>query len=167
MCADTILWLAGGTADPDQVTRLIGVNEAMHQITGLAHSVWEHTPFAPGIVALRARLDEKSVASARKDGYALSLQQMAEVALEVLDQAVAGASERRAEPKGVSRHGLLSARELEVLRLVAEGLSNREVAGRLFVTERTVRSHLTSIFGKLGADNRTQAVALARLQSLL
>jgi non-specific serine/threonine protein kinase len=167
MCADTILWLAGGTADPGQVTRLIGVNEAMHQITGLAHSVWEHTPFAPGIVALRARLDEKNVASARKDGYALSLQQMAEVALEVLDQAVAGASERRAEPKGVGRHNLLSARELEVLRLVAEGLSDKEISDRLFITVRTVRYHLTSIFSKLGADNRTQAVALAREQSLL
>jgi DNA-binding NarL/FixJ family response regulator len=143
------------------------VNEALHQITGLAHGVWEHTPFAPGIVALRTRLDEESVASARKDGYALPLQQMAEVALEVLDQTAAGASVGRVEPKGVSSHGALSRRELEVLQLVAEGFSDREIAGRLFITERTVRYHLTSIFSKLGADNRTQAVALARQQSLL
>jgi DNA-binding NarL/FixJ family response regulator len=54
-----------------------------------------------------------------------------------------------------------------VLSLVAKGFSNREIAGRLFITERTVRYHLTSIFGKLGADNRTRAVALARAQSLL
>jgi ATP/maltotriose-dependent transcriptional regulator MalT len=66
-----------------------------------------------------------------------------------------------------TRCGVLSSRELEVLGLVAEGLSNREIAGRLFIAERTVRYHLTSIFGKLGADNRTQAVALARQQYLL
>lgn len=91
---------------------------------------------------------------------------MAELSLEVLDEATE-AGVRRAESGADYRHGVLSPRESEVLRLVAEGLSNREIAGRLFVTERTVRSHLSSIFGKLGADNRTQAVALARQQSLL
>jgi DNA-binding NarL/FixJ family response regulator len=44
----------------------------------------------------------------------------------------------------------LSEREREVLGLVAEGLSNRAIAGRLFVTERTVEAHITSVFGKLG-----------------
>jgi len=54
-----------------------------------------------------------------------------------------------------------------VLGWVAEGLSNQEIAGRLFITERTVRFHITSIFNKLGADNRTQAVAIANRLGML
>ncbi len=164
MCTDAVIWLVGDTADSGQVTRLVGVNEALHQITGIAHSAWEHTPFAPAVAALGPRLDEESVAEARTEGYALSFEQMAEMALEVLDEM---SDARRAKPKGAGRPAVLSPREIEVLRLVAEGLADREIAGRLFISERTVRYHLTSIFRKLGADNRTQAVALARQQDLL
>jgi LuxR family maltose regulon positive regulatory protein len=56
----------------------------------------------------------------------------------------------------------LSERELEVLRLVAAGKSNREISRQLFVTVDTVKKHLTHIFGKLGVRSRTQAVARAR-----
>jgi predicted ATPase/DNA-binding CsgD family transcriptional regulator len=164
--ADAVLWLVGDTADPERVTRLIGMNEALRQVMGFARGVWEQTLFAPAIGALSTRLGEESVAAARTEGYALSLEQMAELSLEVLDEA-SEAGVRREEPSGGSRHSVLSPRELEVLRLVAEGLPNREISVRLFITERTVRYHLTSIFGKLGADNRTQAVALARQQSIL
>jgi DNA-binding NarL/FixJ family response regulator len=52
----------------------------------------------------------------------------------------------------------LTPREFEVLRLVAEGLHNREIARRLGVTEHTVKFHLAAIFGKLGASTRTEAV---------
>jgi DNA-binding CsgD family transcriptional regulator len=52
----------------------------------------------------------------------------------------------------------LTPREYEVLRLVAEGLHNREIAERLGVTEHTVKFHLAAIFGKLGASTRTEAV---------
>ncbi len=62
---------------------------------------------------------------------------------------------------------LLSARECEVLRLLVEGRSNKAIAETLFITERTAKFHLTSIFRKLGADNRTQAVALAHRRNLL
>jgi LuxR family maltose regulon positive regulatory protein len=61
----------------------------------------------------------------------------------------------------------LSARELEVLSLVAEGLSNREVGRRLHIAESTVKSHLNSVYGKLAVDNRTQAAAKARALNLL
>ena len=61
----------------------------------------------------------------------------------------------------------LSERELEVLHLVAEGLTNREVAARLYLSLNTVKSHTRSIYGKLGAHNRTQAVARARALGVL
>ena len=61
----------------------------------------------------------------------------------------------------------LTARELEVLRLVAEGLQNKETAARLFITERTVKFHVSSILGKLGAGNRTEAVANAAQRGLV
>ncbi len=56
----------------------------------------------------------------------------------------------------------LSERELEVLRLVARGASNKEIAGALFIAEGTVKNHLTSILGKLGARDRTQALLKAQ-----
>lgn len=61
----------------------------------------------------------------------------------------------------------LSERERQVLRLVADGLSNKQVAGALLVTERTVKFHVASLFRKLGADNRAQAVAIASQRGFL
>ena len=61
----------------------------------------------------------------------------------------------------------LSGRELDVLRLVAAGQSNREVATSLFLSEATVKSHLVRAFGKLGVDSRTAAVATARDRGLI
>jgi LuxR family maltose regulon positive regulatory protein len=61
----------------------------------------------------------------------------------------------------------LSERELEVLRLIAEGLTNREIAERLIVAVGTVKAHTSNIYGKLGVANRVQAVTRARELALL
>jgi len=61
----------------------------------------------------------------------------------------------------------LTAREQEVLALLAQGLPNKEIAERLVITERTAKFHVSAIMSKLGATNRTEAVALARQQGLL
>jgi DNA-binding CsgD family transcriptional regulator len=73
-----------------------------------------------------------------------------------------------AEVVSPRRAGLgLSAREKEVLRLVADGLPTKQISASLSITERTVKFHVNSIFRKLGADNRAQAVALAAQRGLL
>lgn len=71
-----------------------------------------------------------------------------------------GAHSTRAMP-------VLTPREVEVLALVADGHSNQAVAEQLFVTERTVRFHLRNVYAKLGADNRTMAVTVARKAGLV
>ncbi len=65
------------------------------------------------------------------------------------------------------RSGTLSDRERQVLRLVARGRANKQIARDLGITERTVKFHMTSIFNKLGADNRAQAIAIAAERGLL
>jgi DNA-binding CsgD family transcriptional regulator len=61
----------------------------------------------------------------------------------------------------------ITPRELEILELIAAGLSNREIAGRLFVSENTVKTHSSRVFDKLGARRRTQAVQLAKAARLI
>ena len=61
----------------------------------------------------------------------------------------------------------ITARELEILELMAAGLSNREIAERLYVSENTVKTHSAHVFGKLHARRRTQAVQLAKEAGLI
>jgi len=61
----------------------------------------------------------------------------------------------------------LTQRELEVLRLIADGYSNRQIAEHLFITEGTAGTHVSNILGKLGVRGRTEAAALAHRMSLV
>jgi len=61
----------------------------------------------------------------------------------------------------------LTEREFEVLRLLARGKLNKEIAGELAITERTVKFHVSAILGKLGAGNRTEAVRIAAQHGLI
>jgi len=61
----------------------------------------------------------------------------------------------------------ITSRELEILELIAQGMSNREIAGRLFVSENTVKTHSSRVFDKLGAKRRTQAVQFGKEFGLL
>jgi DNA-binding CsgD family transcriptional regulator len=69
--------------------------------------------------------------------------------------------QRKREDLGITR------REFEVLELIAQGMSNREIAGKLYVSENTVKTHSSRVFDKLGAKRRTQAVQLGKEFGLL
>ncbi len=71
-------------------------------------------------------------------------------------------------PNGAQQQSLgITAREMEILALVAQGLSNREIAAQLFVSENTVKTHCSRAFDKLGAARRTQAVQRGKELGLL
>ncbi|QNI32202.1 DNA-binding response regulator [Alloacidobacterium dinghuense] len=70
-------------------------------------------------------------------------------------------NERKRGDLGITR------RELEILELIAQGMSNREIAGKLYVSENTVKTHCSRAFDKLGAKRRTQAVQLGKEFGLL
>lgn len=63
--------------------------------------------------------------------------------------------------------GGLSEREIEVLRLVAAGMTNRAIAARLYISERTVHRHINNIFGRIGVNSRAAAAAYAVQHGLL
>ncbi len=69
--------------------------------------------------------------------------------------------ERRLKDLGITK------RELEILALIAQGMSNREIAEKLFVSENTVKTHSSRLFDKLGAKRRTQAVQIAKEMGLI
>jgi DNA-binding CsgD family transcriptional regulator len=102
-------------------------------------------------------------------GLKLNSRQQRVVVKEVMvpgpEVVVAGApfvlDERKRDDLGITR------REMEILELVARGMSNREIAGTLYVSENTVKTHCSRAFDKLGARRRTQAVQLGKELGLL
>jgi LuxR family maltose regulon positive regulatory protein len=84
-----------------------------------------------------------------------------------LDSLLAAFSRREPEPPRAGLVEPLTERELEVLRLLAAGRSNAELAAELFVEQSTVKTHLNHLYRKLGVHSRTQTVARARALRLL
>ncbi|HEX5504853.1 MAG TPA: LuxR C-terminal-related transcriptional regulator [Thermomicrobiales bacterium] len=111
--------------------------------------------------AVRARMGEAAFAAAWAEGRALPLEQ-------AITEALASAAAEPPQPTSASSPAAgpaypagLSAREVEVLRLVAEGLTDAQVAERLFLSPRTVGQHLRSVYNKLGVENRAAATRFA------
>jgi two-component system, NarL family, response regulator LiaR len=85
---------------------------------------------------------------------------------EVIIEKEIGAKVPGPDPQAIERSGL-STRELEVLALMAAGMSNEEIAGKLFVSLNTVKTHNSNIFSKLGVKRRTQAIERAKTLRLI
>jgi len=112
------------------------------------------------VAAARGRLGKEAFEATWTQGRAMSLKETVEYVLDrstTLEETLAPES----YPAG------LSAREVEVLRLVAHGMSNAEVAEKLFISSRTVGWHLSSIYRKLGSHSRTEAARFAAEHDLL
>ncbi len=111
---------------------------------------------------LRVYLDLSNAVTRRR--VAALLRADGEVALvgtaEDADLVVSERVVATAAPGAVAQGGALTARELEVLRLVARGLSNKEIAADLSVTTHTVKYHLAAVLDKLDVRSRTEAVSL-------
>jgi predicted ATPase/DNA-binding CsgD family transcriptional regulator len=122
------------------------------------------------LAALPARMGEARFNSAWESGRSLTLDQSIEQARGVDSSLPHKADSQTVNVPGERNQTLvvsLNERELEVLRLIAEGFSNQEIAERLVIALSTVKWHINNLFGKLGVRSRTQAVAQARELGLL
>jgi DNA-binding CsgD family transcriptional regulator len=143
---------------------LLGAAEAHRERLGAPPKPRLAAVYATKAADARAALGEAGFAAAWTAGRRLSADEARAEAIRVAD-AIATASGRRT-PAEDRAHGL-TPRELEIVRLVADGHSDREIAEALFIGASTVRTHLTSLFGKLGVGSRTAAVAAVRRLGIL
>ncbi len=155
-----------------QSARLFGAVEALHESLSIGTTLFEQQFIERGIANLRAQLDETTMAVAWAEGRAMTLEQAIAFALELTSKSVGTTlfEQGNSEVKAGNRereHDKLTERELEVLRLVAAGHSNRQIANDLFLTLNTAKSHIHHIYGKLGVASRTQAVSRANELHLL
>jgi predicted ATPase/DNA-binding CsgD family transcriptional regulator len=138
-----VILIAGGR--PRRGVRLAGAVDRYCDQVGLDHGVaWDinRSWLERGLAALGHQ-----AAAVRVSGRRLSLEQARDYALEEVPDDETGATVR------------LSRREVEVARLVREGLSNRAIAEHLFISERTVEGHVASLLNKLGVNSRAQVAA--------
>jgi DNA-binding NarL/FixJ family response regulator len=154
---DVVIWDLGWRADE--------AIEALRQLP----------PGSPAVVALVAQADQATAAREAGAGSVLPRSSSAEAlrvailgvaaGLDVRDPSFEGEGDSRSDP--LEGGEILTARENEVLQLLAEGLANKAIALRLGIRETTVKFHVNSILAKLGAQSRTEAVARAARQGLV
>ena len=138
-----------------------------------AHEIWQRVG-APYLSArIRLLLARAFRALGDEDGAALELDAARKVFVQLGAAPDVRAADAMATPatattarSSIDTHGL-SARELEVLRLVASGKTNKAIAGELFLSEKTVDRHVSNIFGKLNVSSRAAATAWAYQHDLL
>lgn len=155
---EALACLAAKHASLERAARLWGVATALRSAIGASLIESERVGYDPYVKAARTRLRERQFDAATSAGAAMSLDQALRFAAELPDTAEQGAGRkapRRAYPAG------LSLREVEVLALVAQGLTDSEVAERLVLSPRTVNAHLISIYNKLGVNSRVAATRFA------
>jgi ATP/maltotriose-dependent transcriptional regulator MalT len=142
--------------------RLAGAASALEENAG----IWAFPPIRDRherwLGAAREAVDAETGKAALAAGRALPLDQAVAYALEQVTTVAKPVARAQNEPEDP-----LSSREREVLQLIAQGRSNREIAEALFVTEHTVKYHVTSLFNRLDVTSRAEAVARAAALGLL
>jgi DNA-binding CsgD family transcriptional regulator len=155
--------------DLDHAARLLAAVEGWSEWTGDVLIFGPESREAREEITARARqqMGDSAYRTAVAEGRALSASEAVDLAHAALESLTRTGPDRAAA-KGVPRlRELLSDREQAVLRLIAEGLPNKQIATALAIAERTVKSHVTSAMNKLGVDNRAHATVVAIRQGLL
>jgi DNA-binding NarL/FixJ family response regulator len=152
------------TSEPetDGLSWLTGIRQRFPDVKVIVLSISDDPAEING--ALSAGAVAFVVKKAHPDDLAVAVRQAYEHSIYLPGSEVG--SERPAASEQID-HPDLTKRELEILRLVAEGLSNAELAKLLWVTEQTVKFHLSNIYRKLNVSNRTEASRWAQLHGLL
>jgi DNA-binding NarL/FixJ family response regulator len=138
----------------------LGAAETLRDATGVAIPPIDRTFKDRIISTVRAQLGEKAFTAARAEGRSLTLEQ-ALAFQEQLTPAKQSPPDHTTPPPPPVYPNELTAREVEVLRLVAQGLTDSEVAERLVISPRTVQGHMRSIFNKINVNSRTAATRYA------
>jgi len=142
--------------NPESAARLFGATQTILQAIGVSQSGYQQANHKRYLAATRAELGEKAFTSAFRSGTELTIEEaIAEAMQEKKTKKSATTSTRPTE------HVCLTAREQEVAGLVAEGLTNKEIARRLVISQRTADCHIQNIMIKLGFNSRTQIAVLA------
>ncbi len=152
-----------GSGKTRQAAKLFGAASALRDEAGLPQSHTDRAYYGPFLTALHEELGAASFAAAWADGRAMSWQ--AAMAGELASSPGPDQMAIPADPDPTGTHGL-TRREMEILRLLATGESNRAIGKRLFISATTVASHLTNIYSKLGVETRAKAIAFAHRHDL-
>jgi len=150
--------IAALTGYPARAARLYGAAEAVREAIG-APVPRHHPQSEQAIAKARAALGEAAFTVAWNEGRGLALADAVAEAL-AAPNPVVDAVHADTLSTAAARHGL-TPRELEVLQHVSEGCSNREIGGRLYISERTARTHVQNILNKLDVSTRAAAAAHA------
>jgi DNA-binding CsgD family transcriptional regulator len=166
--ADALANLATDAASghAEHAARLFGAAAALAEALGYAFELPERVMHERALAKLTAAMGEEAFDAAFTGGRSLSLDQAVAEAVSIWPDPVGSSPSLRSGVLEPSR-GELSSREGEVLRLLVAGASNIEIAASLFISPRTVQTHLTNIFGKLGVGSRSAAVAYAYRHKLV
>jgi DNA-binding CsgD family transcriptional regulator len=151
--------LAGAARQPERATRLLAATEVLGEAAGYVLPVPERARYDRTQVELRATLGAVAFARAWAAGLTIPVEDAVAEARVVLAELRVGTSADA--PLTPPADGGLTPREREVLRLVVAGHSNPQIADILFLSRRTVTTHLTRIFAKLGVAGRAEAAVHA------
>jgi len=157
--------VAAAQEQPQRSARLFGAADALFGAMGYVLEPQDRAEYDRNAAVARAQLGDEAFVVAWEAGRAMPIEQAIADALEALPEVSAPAPALPATPKPAVASAAypagLTAREVEVLRLVAQGLTDAQVAQRLVVSAHTVHAHLRSIYGKLEVTSRTAASRFA------